>query len=242
MSRGERFVLNAEGGRAFVVSCEHGGNRVPAGYRELFRGHEALLETHRGWDPGTAPLARDLGRAFGVEPIIADVTRLLVDLNRSAHHSRVFSELTRALPAEERRALLARHHEPHRARVADAVAAAGRPGSVVVHLGVHSFTPVLDGVERRTDLALLYDPARLRERALAERWCAGLRARLPDSRVRRNHPYRGRSDGLTTTLRRRFAPDRYVGIEIEVSQGLLEDEGRFPGWVAEALIETYPDG
>jgi predicted N-formylglutamate amidohydrolase len=229
-------------GRAVVVSCEHGGNRVPAEYRELFRGHETLLDTHRGWDPGTAHLARDLGQAFGVEPIIADVTRLLVDLNRSAHHPRVFSEFTRGLPPDERRALLARYHVPHRARVADAVGAAVEAGGVVLHLGVHSFTPILDGVERRTDLALLYDPARRHERALADAWCTGLRARLPDARVRRNHPYRGRSDGLGTTLRRRFGADRYLGIEIEVSQGLLEGNGRFPGWVADALVATYPDG
>jgi predicted N-formylglutamate amidohydrolase len=242
VSRGERFVLSGADGRTIVVSCEHGGNRVPAEYQELFRGHEALLETHRGWDPGTAALARDLGRAFGVEPIVADVTRLLVDLNRSAHHPRVFSELSRGLAPAERHALLARHHEPHRARVTDAVATAVGAGNGVVHLGVHSFTPVLDGVERRTDLALLYDPARLAERALAERWCAGLRARLPGVRVRRNHPYRGRADGLTTTLRRRFGADRYLGIEIEVSQGLLDAEGRFPGWVSDALFATYPDG
>ena len=229
------------GPTAVIVSAEHGGNRVPEAYRARFHGHEALLETHRGWDPGTAELARELGRAFGVEPFIADVTRLLVDLNRSAHHPRVFSELTWPLPPVERREILDRYHTPHRARITEAVAAHVDAGETVLHIGVHSFTPVLDGQERRADLALLYDPARLPERALAERWSLALRIRLPDLRVRRNYPYRGRSDGLTTTLRGRFPPERYLGMEVEVNQALLDRDLRLPAWIPRALIETCPD-
>jgi hypothetical protein len=36
--------------------------------------------------------------------------------------------------------------------------------------------------------------------------------------VRRNYPYLGTSDSLVTTLRRRFPPASYLGIEIEVNQ------------------------
>ncbi len=35
-----------------VITCEHGGNRVPKLYRELFHGQRRLLESHRGYDPG----------------------------------------------------------------------------------------------------------------------------------------------------------------------------------------------
>jgi len=35
-----------------VLTCEHGGNRVPAAYRALFEGAEALLATHAGYDIG----------------------------------------------------------------------------------------------------------------------------------------------------------------------------------------------
>lgn len=223
-----------------MVSSEHGGNRVPRPFRSLFLGHEGLLATHRGWDPGTADLARRLADGFGVDALIADITRLLVDLNRSAHHPRVFSEFTRRLPREERVVLLERWHEPHWERVRDTVAAAAENGRTVLHLGVHSFTPVLDGQERRADLAILYDPSRPRERRLAERWSTELRTRFPAVRVRRNYPYRGRSDGLTTALRRRFPEERYLGIEIEVNQRLLGSDGRFPEWIGEALVATCP--
>jgi hypothetical protein len=42
--------------------------------------------------------------------------------------------------------------------------------------------------------------------------------------VRRNYPYRGVSDCLVTTLRRQFAGERYLGLEIEVNQKLPRGE------------------
>ena len=38
-----------------IVTCEHGGNRVPAAYARLFRPHRELLQSHRGHDPGSRP-------------------------------------------------------------------------------------------------------------------------------------------------------------------------------------------
>jgi predicted N-formylglutamate amidohydrolase len=86
---------------------------------------------------------------------------------------------------------------------------------------VHSFTPVLDGVVRRTDVGVLYDPRRPGERDLALELRRRLRA-AHDWRVRLNDPYRGNADGLTTTLRRRFPENRYWGIELEVNQRLVK--------------------
>jgi predicted N-formylglutamate amidohydrolase len=43
-----------------LVTCEHGGNRVPTEYRGLFDDHGALLQSHRGCDPGSLRMAQDL--------------------------------------------------------------------------------------------------------------------------------------------------------------------------------------
>lgn len=223
---------------AVVVTAEHAVNAVPSEYAELFRSRDALLASHRGWDPGTLGLAGHLGGALDAPTLLGDVTRLLVDLNRSAHNPRVFSEITRALPRADRAKLLDRFHRPHwdraRAAVSRGIADRGR----VLHLGVHSFTPVLDGEERRPDLALLYDPARPKERALATRWADALARAVPERAVRRNSPYRGAADGLTTAFRRAFPEGRYAGIEIEVNQRHVEPSGDFPAWVSEALVAT----
>ncbi len=113
----------------------------------------------------------------------------------------------------------------------------------MVHLAVHSFTPVLKGVERMVDVGILFDPERAFERRVAGRWRAALAERDPELRVRFNEPYDGRSDGLTTTLRSTFdageGPD-YAGIELEVNQALIGPDGRFPDSLAVLLSETLP--
>jgi predicted N-formylglutamate amidohydrolase len=101
-----------------ITSCEHGGNAVPAPWKGLFAGHEALVASHRGWDLGALPLARQLARAFAAPLFVATTTRLLVDLNRSIGHRRLFSELTRGLTRARRRAIVTSHYRPHRADVA----------------------------------------------------------------------------------------------------------------------------
>ena len=47
-----------------LLTCEHGGNRIPSGYAELFRGAEEVLASHRGWDPGALTLARHFARTL----------------------------------------------------------------------------------------------------------------------------------------------------------------------------------
>lgn len=222
---------------AVLVTCEHGGNHVPEAYRPWFAGAGEALSSHRGWDAGALALARTLSAALGAPVRSATVTRLLVDLNRSPHNPRVFSEYTRGAPREEKGRLLADWHAPYRAGVEEAVAREVAAGRTVLHLGVHSFTPSWNGAPRRPDVALLYDPARPAERALCAAWVEALKDRLPGLRPHRNDPYRGASDGLTTWLRRRNPEGRYLGIEVEVSQRHLEASGRFPDSISRALVE-----
>lgn len=225
------------GGPGWVVSCEHAGREVPRRYESLFAASPAVLDTHRAFDAGAAPLARALAAALGRPARLHRVTRLLVDANRSAGHPRCFSEFSGVLPPEERRRLLERVHAPHRDRVREAVAAEIARHGACIHIGVHTFTPRLNGVERTADVGLLYDPARVRERELCATWRMLLADVGEGWRVRRNYPYRGVSDGLTTTLRRAFPPDAYAGIELEVSHALLGAEREVRA-VAAALVRA----
>lgn len=201
-----------------LLSCEHGGNRVPREYRYLFGGKQALLRSHRGWDAGALLVARALARSLRAPLLAARTTRLLADLNRSPHNPKVFSEVTRPLARSARARLLDRHHRPHWDRVL-AVASARR--GTTLHVAVHSFTPILDGDVRSFRVGLLYDPGRPRERSFAIDWQRRLRDHLPRRDVRRNAPYRGDADGLTTALRRRLPARRYVGLELELNQGAI---------------------
>ncbi len=201
-----------------VVSCEHATAHVPAAYRSAFRGAGEALASHRGSDIGALVLARQLARMLRVPCLAATATRLLVDANRSRHHPKVFSEWSRQLDERLRDRIVAAHWTPHRDAVQAAIARHTRRGHTVLHVSVHSFTPVFDGIERPIDVAWLYDPRRAGELDIVRAWRAALAERAPDLRLRRNAPYRGRSDGLTTAMRRQFDGERYLGIELEVSQ------------------------
>jgi predicted N-formylglutamate amidohydrolase len=215
---------------ALVITCEHGGNRVPAPYRGLFRGHHALLASHRGWDPGALVMARALATAFTAPLVVSTISRLLVDLNRSIGHPRLHAESIPKKPAQIRERILHRYYLPYRTEaerfVMQAIARHGR----VIHLSSHSFTPRLYGKVRNADIGLLYDPARPGEADLCERWKAALNAVAPDLAVRRNYPYAGKGDGLTAWFRRRLPPGAYVGIELEVNQKHVFRAGRH--WTA----------
>ena len=229
-------------GDAFIITCEHGGNHVPPAYAPLFLGHEALLNTHRGWDLGALALATQLADAIDAPLFAATTTRLLIDLNRSIGHRQLHSEATRGLPLAARRAIAGQYYRPHRDAVEAEVARRIAAGRRVVHIASHSFTPELHGVVRQADVGFLYDPRRAGERPFASRWLAALKRLRPDLKLRRNYPYQGKGDGLTALLRKRHAANLYLGMELEVNQRFIEAGG--PAWTAlcaditRALAET----
>lgn len=221
-----------------VVSCEHATARVPAAYAQELRVPKSVLASHRGWDPGAIELARELARDLAAPLFAARATRLLVDANRSLDNRACFSKWSERLPEQLRERAVREHWSRHRDAVRDAVQARLGEGPVL-HLSVHSFTPRFRGVERAIDVAALYDPSRAGERTFATAWLAALHAERPGLRLRRNAPYRGIADGLTTTLRKSFGPD-YSGIELEISQRLVRsaDYGRLRAAIRRAVAVT----
>lgn len=223
----------------FLVTCEHGGNQIPPAYRDLFLDQEEMLASHRGHDPGALVFAQALAKALLSEIVFSTTSRLLVDLNRSIGHPRLFSEFTRPLPQAVRKAIVAEHHAPYRHQVTQSVASAISRGRPVIHLSSHSFTPVLDGIVRTADVGLLYDPSRPGEARLCSAWKDALQELAPELRVRRNYPYLGYGDGLTTSLRKRFDSGTYLGIELEVNHAIFLAGG--PAWsrLCDVLIRSF---
>lgn len=97
------------------MTCEHGGNAVPRDYRHLFADEtaRAALRSHRGWDPGALRVGRALARGLEAPYLATEVTRLLVDVNRTSERAGLFSEFSRELPADHRAEILRRYHTPH---------------------------------------------------------------------------------------------------------------------------------
>lgn len=223
---------------ALVITCEHAGNLIPAPYAALFQDQQALLETHRGYDPGALVMAEALAEAFEAPLLSSTVSRLLVDLNRSVGNPTLHADAVRTLPAAARQAILALHYQPYRARAEALIRQAIAEHGAVIHLSSHSFTPKLDGEVRRADIGLLYDPQRPGEADLCARWKASLKACAPALVVRRNYPYAGKGDGLTRWFRQHLPPDAYVGIELEINQKYVFEGGRPWAALRKVIVES----
>jgi predicted N-formylglutamate amidohydrolase len=111
-------------------------------------------------------------------------------------------------------------------------------GRRVIHISSHSFTPELGGKVRGADVGLLYHPGRLEEANLCAHWKASLAAVAPALRVRRNYPYAGKGDGLTSYLRLQFPGSSYVGVELEINQNIVCIAGRRWAALRQVLVNS----
>ena len=226
-----------------ILSCEHGGNRIPAAWRELFAGAEAVLDSHRGWDPGALECARRLAAELDRPLISSSTSRLLVELNRSLHHRQLFSEYTRSLPEAARQSIINKHYLPYRDRLQQEIGRLIKRRGFALHLSIHTFTPVLNKEVRNADIGLLYDPQYRYERIFALRLRDSLYDHEDGLKVRRNYPYRGNADGVTTYLRKQYPASHYAGLELEINQryplgGDRHAWRRLQHTVAQAVIQT----
>lgn len=201
------------------VTCEHAGNRIPEKFEPLFKGAHEVLESHRGYDPGAYDLFCALQKTAHFEKA-NEISRLLVELNRSLRNPQLFSEFTRSLTASEKASLLEDYYHPYRNEVESTIEKMILKEEKVLHLSIHTFTPELNGKKRNADIGLLYDPARVDEKLYSKKIKRLLLEEGNKWNIRFNYPYLGRADGFTTFLRKRF-PANYSGIEIEVNQSFV---------------------
>lgn len=206
---------------SILLTCEHAGNKVPEAYHPLFRGKEALLQSHRGWDPGAMIIAQHLATVLHVPLFHNDISRLVVDVNRSAGSPELFSEVTSVFTRAEKDKLLQDIYYPYRRSIEAHLKNLLSP---VLHLSVHTFTPIWEGRMRELEVGILFDPSRTFETAVAGMLRERLTEQLPGWRIKYNEPYKGIDDGFTTTLRSIYADRDYAGIELEANQKLLDND------------------
>lgn len=220
-----------------LLSCEHAVNTVPEPYQTAFAADQLLLDSHRGYDQGALKLAQHLKAAFQCDFIQGTVSRLLIDCNRSLSHPHCFSEFSKPFSTEIKEQLTITYYLPYREKLQSLIKQYLAQGLQVCHLSIHSFTPVLNERIREADLGLLYDPRRLKEKNLAKQWQQQLKQQEKQLRVRLNYPYHGKSDGFTSALRKQYAEENYLGLEIEMNQ-LFASEERSLLFLATILAKT----
>ena len=118
------------------------------------------------------------------------------------------------------------------------MAAAIARGQRAVHVSSHSFTPELHGEVRTRRRRPALRPGPPWRSGSGAHWKAALARSAPALRVRRNYPYRGRNDGVTSSLRRAHRPGAYVGVEVEVNQAIVLGSPRRWAALRSTLVGT----
>jgi len=221
-----------------IISCEHAGNRIPANYSHLFLNMDDVLSSHRGWDPGSLLLGTEIADHLNSPLFTFEITRLLVEINRSIGHRNLFSEFSLRLAESEKNHLVHSLYLPYRRSIEEKIEELNSSGKRVLHLGIHTFTPVFKSKTRSCDIGLLYDPSRVNEKLFCSLLKKLLKQKLPNFKVLSNQPYKGKDDGLTTYLRRQIDETKYLGIELEINQRFLDQKNQFPNEIRKLITHS----
>ena len=218
-----------------IFTCEHGGNDIPEKYYDIFNYGFEDLNSHKGLDYGVLDFltyCEDLSDYN----ISNSISRLLIELNRSLHHPKLFSKYSKVLSTDEKQNIINTYYLPYREMVRKKILEFVESGEEVVHFSFHSFTAVLKGEIRNTDIGILYDPSISSEKERVHLFKELLQEEDDNLKIRYNYPYLGKADGFTTSLRKEF-PQLYSGIEIEVNQK-FSFENRFPEELKATIYNT----
>ncbi|MFB9055558.1 N-formylglutamate amidohydrolase [Mariniflexile ostreae] len=218
-----------------ILTCEHGGNHIPKEYESYFKNKKNVLNSHLGYDLGALDIFKTLAPLANYAHY-SETSRLLIELNRSLHHPNLFSTITKPLAKDLKAEIISTFYHPYRIAVASKIRDYIKYNEWVVHLSIHSFTPVFKNTERNCDMGLLYDPKRKLEKQFCKQLKSSLNAKDVNLNIRYNYPYLGKSDGFTTYLRKTF-PKHYMGIELEVNQK-FSDTNIISSHIKEVLYQS----
>lgn len=226
-------VINRDSRSPLVLTCEHASCAVPVEYDDLGLDDEQLQE-HIGWDIGAGALTQALAHRLEAPAVQSGVSRLVIDCNRDlsdddlivAESHGVHVPGNQRIDALERERRIREFYEPYHDAI-DTVLARRR-GSLL--LSIHSFTPALNGRERRFDIGVLFDAFADEAEQLGEALSGG------GLSVRYNQPYSG-LDGLIFSARTHGMRHGLRYLEVEVCNPLLRTAAQTDA-IAVAVIEA----
>ena len=214
-----------------LLICDHASNHVPATLDSLGLSAEPL-RAHIGWDIGAAEVTRQLSARFGATAVLAGYSRLVIDNNRDPGDPGSIPPVSDgiAIPgnqdiSEADSAARTREiFEPYHAAVSAELDRLTELGPPPMLFSVHSFTPVMDGIERIWDVSVLWNE----DDRLALPIAAHLRADDPRLIVGENEPFSGKL--LAATLNRHGAPRGLLHMVVEIRQDQLETPAQITTW------------
>jgi len=226
-------VENPDGGSPILFTADHAGRRIPLALNNLGL-QAAELERHIAWDIGIDATTSHLAKLLDATAIFQTYSRLVIDCNRDPEVPNAFPVISEATPIPGNQGLSNDEKLRRRQAIFDpyhAQIAALKGGKIYV--AMHSFTPVYLGVERRMQVAVLYN----RNPRLSMLMAALLRDE-GDLAVAENLPYQvsDETDYGVPVHAERAGLDY---LEIEIRQDLIADAAGQADW-ARRLARLLP--
>lgn len=111
---------------------------------------------------------------MGVPAYYSEISRMLVELNRSEASRSLFSVFTKDQPEEVRQEILNDYYYPFRKMVFNHISRTVQHGEFILYIYAHSFAIEMKGAIRNADICLLHNPSRKSEKDIAARMAASL--------------------------------------------------------------------
>nr|WP_245450938.1 N-formylglutamate amidohydrolase [Pseudaminobacter arsenicus] len=157
-------VTNRSGTSPYVVICDHASNFIPAKFTGLGLS-KADLERHIAWDPGAAPVARQMAGMLDATLIESGISRLVIDCNRPLDAPDLISTVseTTTVPGNADLSPAARQEridcswQPFHDAIDEVVRERLDKGIETRLVTIHSFTPVYKAVQRPWHIGIIHD-------------------------------------------------------------------------------------
>lgn len=240
-------LFEAEAQFPLLLACDHASAHIPAELNNLGVA-EARLNEHIAWDIGAGAVAKELGRLLRVPVVEACHSRLVVDCNRNLDDPSAFPAVSDGvsvpgnadLSAEERQARANAFYWPYHHGVRDQLRKLERMAAAPALIGVHSFTPHMDGFNRPWHLGALWD----KDNRIAVPFIRHFED-CPDIVIGDNEPYSGRHPA-DFTLDHHAEAEGLPHLGLEIRQDLISNDEGVARWsvvIADALrpILANPD-
>jgi predicted N-formylglutamate amidohydrolase/predicted GIY-YIG superfamily endonuclease len=211
----------------YLIIADHASNRIPPEIDDLGVSADDM-ERHIAWDIGTALLAMRLQSLLKCPSIIAEWSRLLIDLNRDPKHPGLVPEISDgttipfnvAMSAAEKMQRMQAYFAPYHQSISQTVDSLENPFLIALH----SFTPDMNGTRRPWEIGFLWNKD--------QRWglaaAAAMARQHPQRVVGLNQPYSGIA--LNYTMDRHAENHGLPYLSIEIRQDLLATPADIAVW------------
>jgi predicted N-formylglutamate amidohydrolase len=233
------ITKNPNGTSPFLLVCDHAGRHVPRTLGDLGV-PPADWDRHIAWDIGAGALTGQLGQTLDATSIEQVYSRLVIDCNRTPGHPTSIAPSSdgtsvpgnQDLGEAERAARVVEIFEPYHDAISAEVQRRLALGCKLALVAVHSFTPVMAGIARPWQAAVLYN----RDPRLGHALAARLKAK--GLIIGDNEPYYVTDETdytIPVHAERRGLPY----LELEVRQDMIADPAGQADWAA-LLAELLP--